>query len=90
MDACAKAFAASLASNGTPAPTYKVSYGSSDVAWMTNQYYISEYTFDLQARDPKTRVPVARASCSATTNGTVTSLSSRPLEARSEQFAAQF
>ncbi len=79
LDACAKAFATSLASNGAAAPTYKIAYGSGESAWMTDQYYAHEFAFDLQARDPKTRVPLARASCSATLDGTIISLSSMPL-----------
>jgi hypothetical protein len=39
-----------------------------------------EYTFYLQARDPKTGATLARATCSADTSGTVVALTATPAQ----------
>jgi hypothetical protein len=76
LKACANAFASSLASSkdGT-APAFKLNYLSNQSAGSYAQYYSTGYTFFLKADDPKTGSPVASATCSATTGGTVLSLS---------------
>jgi hypothetical protein len=73
LKACAQAFASSLAS-GSSAPAFKLKYRS-DAAGPLDDYYQShDYTFYLRASDPKTGLTLARATCSADTRGTVSSL----------------
>src|ERR1700730_886491 len=79
LNACARAFASSLAAPGTPAPTYKVAYRDIRFAGSMLEFYTREYSFELNANDLKTGSPIARASCSTDSHGTVVSLSSIPL-----------
>jgi hypothetical protein len=89
LDACARAFASSLATPGTAAPAFKVAYRGSLSAGSMLAFYNREYTFDLRANDPKTGQPVARASCSTDARGAVVALSSLPLEAAPATLAAK-
>jgi hypothetical protein len=80
LTACAQAFASSLASPGASAPTFKIAYrGSAIPGSMVEFYYSREFTFELQAHDPKSGMTIARASCSTDTRGNVVALSSVPL-----------
>jgi hypothetical protein len=73
LTACAQAFATSLASaSGTP--TFKLKYHSESAGALGDYYRAREYTFYLQAHDPKTGSTLARATCSTDTNGTVVAL----------------
>ena len=89
MKACARAFATSLASRGSAAPTFKVSYQGNLFAGSVLEFYSREYTFEMHANDQKTGLPIARASCSADRQGTVIALSSIPLDAVSPALAAE-
>jgi len=74
LDACARAFASSLASPGKAAPAFKVAYRGSQSTGSMLEFYTLEYTFDLHANDLKTGLPIARASCSTDSHGTVVAL----------------
>jgi hypothetical protein len=89
LNACARAFASSLATPGSAAPAFKVTYRGSQSAASMLAFYNREYSFELHANDPKTGLPVARASCSTDARGAVTALSSLPLEAAPEALAAR-
>lgn len=77
VKACASAFATSLSASGTSTPAYKLSYRGSGSA--LSDFYGAQYTFILEAHDPKTRLAIARVLCSTDSHGVVTSLSSLPL-----------
>jgi hypothetical protein len=89
LDACARAFASSLAAPGSAAPAFKVAYRGGQVAGSMLAFYAREYTFELRANDPKTGLPVARANCSTDARGAVTALSPLPLEAEPAALAAR-
>ena len=89
LHACARAFASSLAAPGSAAPAFKVAYRGDQATGSMLAFYIREYRFDLHASDPKTGLPVARASCSTNARGAVTALSPLPLEAAPAALAAQ-
>ncbi len=75
LDACARAFASSLASPGAASPSFKVVLrDSADPSTSVSQFYVREYTFYLRADDQKTGALVARASCSTDARGTVVEL----------------
>jgi hypothetical protein len=74
VKACAAAFAASIAAPGAKAPGYKLDYRPTFGSSLAD-FYPSEYTFTLEARNPKTGLAIARASCSADSRGTVTGIS---------------
>jgi hypothetical protein len=74
LNACASAFASSLAAPGSASPSYKVDFRGSDSQSALMSYYVREYTFYLQAHSPKSGRTIARATCSADTNGTIVSL----------------
>jgi len=78
LTACAQAFASSLASPGGSVPTFKIAYRGGDVPGSMVQFYSREFTFELQAHDPKTGLTIARASCSTDVHGNVLALSSVP------------
>jgi hypothetical protein len=80
LGACARAFAASMASPGSSAPAFKVKYRSGQAQTAIGEYYGShEYTFYLQANDLKTGATLARATCTTDMRGTQVALSAAPL-----------
>jgi hypothetical protein len=89
LSACARAFASSLAAAGSPTPAFKVVYGGERGANSAVDFFARTYTFDLQARNQKTGMPIARASCSADLRGSIISLSSIPLDAARRDLTAQ-
>jgi len=90
LNACARAFASSVAAPGTAAPAYKVAYRGGESASALAAYYNRDYTFYLAARSPKTGATLARATCSADTNGKIVALTSEPSATSSATLAAQF
>jgi hypothetical protein len=79
LKACAQAFATSLAS-ASGAPAFKLKYHSEPTSVLSDYYRSHEYTFYLQAHDPKTGSTLASATCSANINGTVVALTATPAE----------
>jgi hypothetical protein len=78
LNACARAFASSLASPGKAAPAFKVVHLEDRSFASMLAVYDREYVFDLHAND-KTGTAIARASCSTDPHGVVIALSSVPL-----------
>jgi len=81
VDACARAFASSLAAPGAAAPAFKVDYRNAPYSGSMLQFYNRQYTFELHANSKKTGLPVASASCSTDSRGMVVALSPIPLDA---------
>jgi hypothetical protein len=77
LDACARAFASSLARPGAAAPAFKVDYSGNQNSGSMLEFYTREFTFDMYAKDPKTGLPIARASCSTDSRGSVVALRRR-------------
>jgi hypothetical protein len=90
VEACARAFATSIASTDAPAPSYKVAYRGNPEAGSIVEFYRSGYTFGLEAHDQKTGVTVAPARCSTDRRSTVVALSVLPLDRQTETLAAGF
>jgi hypothetical protein len=90
LNACARAFASSIAAPGSAAPSYKVDYRGGDSKGVLASYYDREYTFYLRAHSPKSGRTIARATCSTDMNGTITALRSEPLAESSSTLAARF
>jgi hypothetical protein len=90
VDACARAFATSMASTAAPAPSYKLAYRGNPDAGSLAEFYRSGYTFDLETHDQKTGVTVTRARCSTDRRSTVVALSVLPLDRQTETLAARF
>jgi hypothetical protein len=80
LNACARVFASSLAAAGAAPPAFKVIYGGALDGPSTVQFFARNYTFELHARNPKTGLSIARASCSTDARGGVLSLTSIPLD----------
>ena len=89
LDACARAFATSLAAPGAAAPTFTVVYGGAQNSGSVSEYFSREYTFELHADSRKTGLPIASASCSTDARGTVTALSAIPMDAARATLAAR-
>jgi hypothetical protein len=89
LNACARAFASSLAAPGAAVPSYKVSYRDNRFVGSMLEFYSREYSFEMHANDMKTGLPIARASCSADSHGAVVSLSSTPLDAAHPALASR-
>lgn len=89
LDACARAFAASLAAPGAAVPTFRVVYGSPQSAGSVSEYFAREFTFELHADSQKTGLPIARASCSTDARGAVTALSPIPMDIARATLAAK-
>jgi hypothetical protein len=90
LKTCTAAFASSLkTAKGTDSPAVKLNYHSGAPSSEIAEYYTRDYTFFLKANDPKTGLPMARATCSATTAGTLLSLASIPLEDTGTVLAAR-
>jgi hypothetical protein len=90
LGACARAFAVSMAAPGSGAPSFKLKYRSSQAGSSIVDYYSShEYTFYLQARDPKTGAALRRATCTADARGTRVALTATPLDEPQPTLAAR-
>jgi hypothetical protein len=87
FDSCVSAFEASIAGTGAAASKYKVLYRGSRFSGVISQYFSSEYTYDLMARNPATGTALARARCTSDGRGAVSALSTLPLEAKSPTLA---
>jgi hypothetical protein len=80
LTACSRTFAASLASPGAAAPTYKVVLRPDADMGSVSRFYAREYTLYLRAADRKTGLLLARATCTTDASGTVIAFSpDRPL-----------
>ena len=87
--ACASAFAASIAAPGTSAPGYRLAFRGA-IGSALADFYPSDFSFTLEARDPKTGLPIARAVCSTDRRGTVTAISAVPLNSEPGKLASQY
>jgi hypothetical protein len=90
LNACAHAFASSLASPGSGAPAFKVNYRSSLVAGSSLEFYTRRYTFELHANDEKTGLLIARANCSTDARAVVVAFSAIPTQTVPPSLAARF
>jgi hypothetical protein len=77
VEACARAFASSLATADAVAPTYKVDYRGIQYVEPLAEVYSRGYTFHLFAKS-KTGLPIAQASCTTDREGVVVALSAIP------------
>jgi hypothetical protein len=89
LNACARAFATSIAAAGATAPTYKLDYRENEVSGASLEFFQRAYTFDLNAADPKTGSTVAHASCSTNSHGTVITLAAVRADSKVATLAAQ-
>lgn len=87
--ACATAFASSIAAPGASAPNYKLAYREGAPSALT-QFFATDYSFTLEAHDPKTGAAIARALCSTDSRGTVTAISAIPLDATDATLARAY
>ena len=90
LDACVRAFAASMATPGSSAPAFKLKYRSSPAGSAIADYYSRhEYTFYLQAHDPKSGATLARATCTADARGIQVALRTTPQDGSEATLAAR-
>jgi hypothetical protein len=89
LKTCAAAFASSLTAKGAESPSVILNYRSTQPGSAFAKYYTRDYTFFLKANDPKTGAALARATCSATTGGTLLSLSAAPVGTDTATLAAR-
>jgi|ERR1700683_1084901 len=87
FDSCVSAFEASIAATGAGASRYKVLYRGSRFSGAISEYFSSEYTYDLLARNPLTGAALARARCTSDGRGAVSALSPLPLEIKAPTLA---
>ena len=87
LNACAKAFASSIAGTSS-APAYTLNYGPSHGNTSVVGFYARNYTFTMQAQDRKTGAALATATCSADTRGEVLELTAATASAKAT-FAAR-
>jgi hypothetical protein len=89
LNTCSRAFAASIATDAASPPSFKLKYSGGPAAtW--SMYFTHEYTFFLQARDPKTGAARASATCSASVAGTLIALKASSTDAAVAALAAKF
>ena len=81
LNACARAFASSIAAGGSSPPSYKLKYPGNQPAGVLADYYQHGYTFYLLANDSKSGAALARATCSTDSHGTKVVLRATPLDA---------
>ena len=86
--ACASAFASSIAAPGANTPAYKLAFRGTTGSALAD-FYPSDFTFTLEARDPKTGLPFARAVCSTNNRGIVTTISAVPLNSEAGKLVSQ-
>jgi hypothetical protein len=87
--ACASAFASSIAAPGADTPAYRFAFRGTAGGALAD-FYPTDFTFTLEARDPKTHLPIARAVCSTNHRGVVTTISAVPLNSESDKLASQY
>jgi hypothetical protein len=85
--ACATAFASTIVAPGASAPAYKFAYRGGATGSLAD-FYPTDYTFTLEAHDPKTGAPIARAVCTTDYRGNVTDIASLPLDSKAATLAA--
>jgi hypothetical protein len=88
VKACAAAFASTVSTTAGTAPGYKLAYRSSFGSALAD-FYPTEYTFTMDARDPKTGTVISHAVCSADSHGTVTAITTTPVEAKNTTLASR-
>jgi hypothetical protein len=81
LTACTRAFESSLSPDGVSPFAFKVKYTAGQPATAWSNFFTREYTFFLQARDPKTGTARASATCRATSGGNLISLNAAQPEA---------
>jgi len=89
LNACARAFASSMAKPGSVSPSYTVDYRGGEAESALASYYDREYTFYLRAHGSKSDRTIARATCSTDKNGTILSLKSETATPSTPALAAQ-
>jgi hypothetical protein len=90
LNSCVRTFAASLTAPGAAAPAYKVEYrGNQYVQSVLAEVYSRGYTFHLLARNGKTGLTLAQASCETDSRGAVVAISPLPAETPLPPVAAQ-
>jgi hypothetical protein len=86
VKACATAFASTI--TGGTTPVYKLDYRTAFGSALAD-FYPTEYTFTMEARDPKTGATISKAVCSADSRGLVTGLTTTPVEAKTTELASR-
>jgi hypothetical protein len=89
LNSCVRTFAATLASPGAAAPAYKVEYRGNQYVQSMSEVYSRGYTFHLLARNGKTGMPLAQATCNTDSHGAVLAMSRLPATAPLPTLAAQ-
>ncbi len=89
LDSCVHTFAASLASPGAAAPAYIVEYRGNQYVQSVAEVYSHGYTFHLFARNRKTGLPLAQATCRTDSHGAVLAMSPLPADSALPTLAAQ-
>jgi hypothetical protein len=80
LNACTQAFESSLGADEAHPQVFKVKYNAGQPPSAWSNYFTRAYTFFLQARDPKTGVARASATCSASASGTLITLKAAPVD----------
>jgi hypothetical protein len=79
LNACAKIFAAGLATHGLPPEKYRISFMNRGYMETDTQYEAGIYTYDVTARDPDSGTVMASATCNVDSDAAVTALTYRTL-----------
>lgn len=82
FDACVSAFEKGLTAPGVASRSYKVVDRADRFAGSVTQFFATEYTYDLEAHNPKSGAVLARARCSTNERGTVLAFSMLPLDVK--------
>jgi hypothetical protein len=90
LGACTRAFAASIAAPGSIAPAFKLVRSNDPQSAIDNYYSGHEYTFSLQAHDPKSGLAVASATCTSDARGTQVALTPVPVNSRKTALAIRY
>jgi|GEM_PF-5346137 hypothetical protein len=77
LNACAKVFAAGLATHGMPVENYRISFVNRGYVETAAEYDAGIYTYDVTARDPKSGAVMASATCNVDEGAAVTALTYR-------------
>jgi hypothetical protein len=88
--ACAQAMASTMAASSTEVPKYRFRYVEDSSPSAMSYFYGQALTFDVQAKDPKSGVTIARATCEIGRDGNVAKLSALPLKAPATTLASAF
>jgi hypothetical protein len=89
ISACERVFAAGLSTRVIPPAGYRITFSNRGYVESEAQFEAGLYSYDVVARDRRSGVALASATCTVDEHGAITALSYVPLKVSAAAFAAR-